>query len=201
VAKPIQNPRVGQALAREFNLVGRVNPLLDEVLVPVVLSGDIRSTVPPRRREATARNSISPGVGLFAFFRFEVPPATLARVTHLFMDVEADTLISFHWGSSLAAPVNAQTSVAFTDGRLRREGALPAGRFFVDDVAAPLISANRDWEAFVLAASDGRVFLPESTVGQPDNTDFLEITLRTADVDANATIYWEEFPYQASLAG
>ena len=202
MAKPIQNPRVGQALAREFNLVGRVEPLLDEILVPVVLAGDVRSVVAPRTRSGVIHAFQGAGVSpAFAYFRLETPPGTLARVNLVACNPDAAGRLLVHWGSVSAAPANAQLALTYTDGRQRREGATPAVRLFSDTLAAVLTGPNQHWNVPVAAAQTSPVTIPEFTMGQPDAEDFVEFVFTTDATAVRLVVAFEEFPYQTSTAG
>ena len=188
----IQNPRVAEALQRAFNLVGRVRPALDEVVVPVVTVGTLGAgSPPPVVQAATARFSQSAVPAEYTTWRLETPPNVLAWVKSV--TVAAAAAVTMHVAfpgnsAALSAPANTANE-AITDNRI--------------NAAAPAGSLSYGTDANALPAAAFRYLLPNSTVvirpnrwliGGSDEYEFIEFQLTSVNVGVNAVaVEWEEY--------
>lgn len=194
--KQIQNPLVGQALQYAFGLQGRVDPALDEIVIPVVSVGDLSRGGPPGiSRAASAAFSQAAVVGEFAVARFEVPGNVVARIDRLVVrsSAAAATLV-VTYGSTFPTPANtAQKNLK--DGRLREANQVPAGVLtFGTQVPTPFAPTTS--ERYFLASNVLTVLeLPGAVVGSglAGQFGFLEFGLITNNVQLDATLHWTEF--------
>lgn len=193
MAKSVQNPRVAEALHQEYDLVGRVRPLIDEVIVPTVLVGDLRQPTATVARSASAFLQVAAGgAGTFTIVRFETPPGIIARVEAIRINPGANTDINVHWGSSVAAPTQFGTKT-FTDGRLRVQNQTPAAVLAGDNTYVAALAAFEWKEPLTPGASGKAMQLPPFQIGDNVDFDFVEFQLAVANTLVQFSMYWTEF--------
>lgn len=195
--KQIQNPLVGQALQYLFGLQGRVEPSLDEIVVPTVQIGDLSRGGPPgiTRSASAAFSQAAGGAGQFSVARFEVPGNVVARIDSMVVRVSgaAATLIITH-GSTFATPANtAQKSLK--DGRLLQAGEVAAGVVTYGTQGVTPFAPTTSERYFL--ASNALVTIPTPGLivgsGLPGQFGFMEFGLITPNLQLDATIQWTEF--------
>ena len=125
---PINVPGLSELLQRAFGLQGRVRPVLEESVVPVIQVGDLSAgTPPPVTRHATAR-CFQSAVALERFVaRLECPGNVIIEVRKLIIAPAAGGVtFDIRFGAQIAVPANTADK-QFTDGRLLESGQSPAG--------------------------------------------------------------------------
>jgi hypothetical protein len=196
--QPIQNPALGQVLQRAFNLVGRVRPYLDEVIVPVVSLGELgEGSAPPVIRSAAAQYTLGGGgAGTFQVGRFEIPGNNIATIDRIAVTAAAQTYFLINHGSSITAPANTADK-AYKDGRLLEVGETPAGVVTYENAAAVLGTLQERYLVDNLVQPGLVVpFPPGKTIvgsGRPGQFGFLEWGLLAANTAIRLTIHWTEY--------
>jgi len=146
MALPIQRPEIGAALQKLLGLQGRVQPALDQFVVPTISVGTLElGAAPPVVRKAVVSINEN-AVALQRFVgRFEAVPGTICvlRKINLFSSAGAANFSARFPGNATAVGpfANLRTS-AFTDGRLL-SGSVggaqgPSGRLTTGTQAASL---------------------------------------------------------------
>ncbi len=193
MSKPIQNPRVADALAREYNLVGRVRPILDEVVIPTVLVGDVRATLPARRRTAMASFTQGAVAGEFGGFRLEIPPGMIVSLDGWWTLGGGNNLRVNLGAAQLTAPANTANET-FLDAMFAAQGTPACALTFGTQVAAIAAAARLD-----LVPNFGPQTFPVPLIGQGLQgafgfIEFQEVTANTAI--GNLGVFWTEYlPY------
>ena len=122
MALPIQRPEIGAALQKLLGLQGRVQPKLDEFVIPTISVGalDLGSAPPVVRKAVVSINESAVALQRFVG-RFEAVPGTICvlRKINLFSSAGAANFsCRFPGNATTVGPfANLRTS-AFTDGRL-----------------------------------------------------------------------------------
>ncbi|MEN8184448.1 MAG: hypothetical protein ABFS46_18135 [Myxococcota bacterium] len=194
MTKEIQNPRVSSALQEEYNTVGRIRPVLDEVVVPVVLVGNVeekRAAVVRRGSFALDATPVGPG-GLIRF-TLQCPRSVLIRITDIFACSEgAIDQLHARWdaavglGGALVPPV-------YMDGRLRETGQNPALEVRSQEIA--VAPTNPQW---TMAISNGKRWGPIDVVlgagsgGPTAGVDRMEFWNEVVDVRVLVSMHFEE---------
>lgn len=192
MAKRIQNPVVGQALQRAFGLQGRVDPSLDEIIVPVVNLGDIGQNSPPDISGVAIARADQGGVaGEVYRARFEVPGNVLAVIQRIY--VRTTTLQTFRVNFVSPGAARAFTaSKAYTDGRLLDAGLSPAGVLTFGTDPAPL--PTYQWS--FAAPTDGVIVAPPGLVvgsGREGQFGFLEFSGTGVNTPVFLSLQWREY--------
>jgi len=192
MAKRIQNPGVGQLLQGLFDLQGRVQPQLDEIIVPTVQLGDLgRGSAPPVVRAVSHQCVMLAVAGEFAGARLEVPGNTLLKITAI--HVSPTTSGFAYWKFTNASAALAGTAdKEVTDGRLSDQnvgaGSVMTFGTRVGGLANPA--------ALVKVNSTGTTFTPEHWVigsGRPDQFGFWEFGFQSPNVQVVLTVEGLEY--------
>lgn len=197
MAQPIQNPGVGVALQRYFNLVGRVRPQLEEFVIPTVSVGDLAGGGPPAV-SASAQSRLvvaAGGAGQLANIRFDVPGGIVAVVKKVNFRAGAASTILGRPGSTFAAPATAGTA-RLTDGRLLEQGVTsPACNIFGGTSAAGV--AGHTWRLpFDPAVESSVIYEPDWVIGsgRAGQFGFFEWSLDVANTELQMVLEWIEYP-------
>lgn len=189
--KQIQNPTVGQILQRAFGLQGRVQPALDEIVVPVVSIGDLgQGNVPPVTGRATSWAFENPGAGDYARARFEVPGSIVALIEAVHVRLSASGNFGVRFTNTGAAIGTAQPK-SYADGRLTTAGLSPAGVLTAGQDPAALAGRQANY----WATTDGISLFPNWIVGSgdPGQFGFIEFAPGTAATAMSLNIQWREY--------
>lgn len=139
---PIQNARASTALHREFNLVGRYRPQLDEVVVPVVMVADVQGVAaPPEIRRAYGRGTQGAVALERTIFRLEVPPGLVCLVTVIRVNASGSYILGLGQAQAAAPPTTADES--FLDNRLILTGQAPAAALTFGTQVAPIAGPKK----------------------------------------------------------
>ena len=158
--KNINNPTVGRALTRLFNLQGRVQPSLDEIVLPVVQVANIAQEAPPspKARCAALLTTAATGAGENYDLVLQVPIGVRIELLEFGTlnssgnDVEWYGQFNGLPGGTL--PVADSAEVSCYDRTLAAEG------------SAPLCSVTGDANAAAMSDPSFAVFL--DNLGRPD---------------------------------
>lgn len=188
----LQSPDPSKKLARQYGIRGLFSPELVPSLQPVVLIDDLTGGVENNpRRIATVLASETGVAAEFTVMRFETPPRIIAHITQLIVRPETSVPVNIHWGSSVAAPATFVAG-AFTDGRLRARGEVPAARLGSDTYGTGPTPLH-----YTLPGQSGTnlSFLRDVdwVMGRTDAFDFVEFVVSSADKDFTFGMVWEEF--------
>jgi len=134
---PIQNARASTALHKEFNLVGRYRPQLDEVVVPVVVIANVEGeAAPPLIRRAYARGTQSAVANEKGMYRLEVPPGMVCVITKMRTAFSGSYTLGF--GPAQIATMAGTSIESFLDNRLTLTGQVPAAALTFDTQVASI---------------------------------------------------------------
>jgi len=165
---PIQNARASGSLQKEFNLVGRYRPQLDEVVVPVVVVADVKGiAAPPETRLAYGRGTLAAETLERTGYRLEVPPGMVCLITKIRTDKSGSYNMGFGQAQLTSTPGTAVES--FLDNRLVLSGQAPAAAMTfgsqVAQIGGPkkrLISSSSvigpSWEPNIIVAGVNGAF-------------------------------------------
>lgn len=191
----IQTPVVGQLLAREFGLVGRVRPKLDEIIIPVVNVADLaKGSGLPLRKVATAQWQQVAVVGEYFVAQMVVRPGTLVQLHKLLIRTDQTTSLVIHHGNALAVAPASLATYRYMDGRLLApEFISPQTQVLYDTQAAALATYEERYyqvqNQLVTYTWDGVVVGADG----PDTFGYLEIGCTAANCLVQATLFFEEF--------
>lgn len=188
----LQSPDPAIKLAQQYGIRGLFSPDLVPSLQPVVVIDDLTGGIENiPRRIATGTVTKTGVAATVTVFRFETPPGIIAHITKIWILPETGTDMDIHWGASVIAPATFSAG-AYTDGRLRSEGQIPAARFGMDDYATPPTPT----QGKLTANANNTLALTHDVswiMGRTDAFDFLEIWDSAADQNLTVAITWEEF--------
>lgn len=192
--KKIQRPGTGTLLTDHFRLISRVNPELEEFVVPTAQVADLSlGATPPICRSATMQFSNSPVAAQRSVWRIESPPGIILKIKHFWVlnvDVAGD--LTVHFGNSLAVVPTVAATSRFTEGRLT--GAeLPGGLVLHDTQVATL--AAFEWRRFLGVLGEIEYSPPNWVVGtgRPGEFGFIEFLATAIQNSVNVAIEWDEF--------
>lgn len=189
----VQNPRAGSALQREYDLRGRVNPMIDEMIVPVAIVSNLarQAGLPLTRRVAAFRFMGAGGAGFYSDQRLETPPNVFLELRQLRATTDTSGVLRVHFGSTITAPTSSATQ-AFMDGRLRAQGATPAARLYADNTYGAQLTGSQ--LRFTLTAGTDLVLTGiDWPLGRTDAYDFLEFGHDTANASLQLSLVWDEY--------
>jgi hypothetical protein len=195
MALQINNPFVGAALQELFRLQGRVQPQLDQFIVPTVQVADLSvAASPPVIRSCVSANSIAAVVGQAPSIIFNVPGGVLAIIKSLRFQVQATTNFQVNVGnSSLSGPATASART-FMDGRINRSQE-PVCTMVVGTQAAQMPSF--EYRCRVVANTE-LVIVPSRWVlgrGTATDDDIIEFQFGDNDMACdNFSMEWTEHP-------
>jgi len=121
MAQPIQDPTVGSALQRLFNLQGRVRPALEEFIIPTVQVAALEGHAPPPVTGlASCTAYVAATAGEYATLRFEVPGGILAELLEINVTAAADGSLSLanRGNAATVAGLAGTATKGYLDGRL-----------------------------------------------------------------------------------
>lgn len=198
--KQINTPIPGELLRREFGLVGRIRPALDEVIVPVVNIADLATAGGlPLERTCVARFTQSAVVGERFVAQLVVRPNTLIRLRTLSAWSDTNnTNLKLHHGNKLPATPGTQAEVRYTDGRLLIPTFLNPAVFPTFDTATAanaLVADYEEWYRLATANQMYQVDLSHIVVGSDDSTSngFLEFEANQDNTGFSMSLTWTEY--------
>ena len=190
--KQIQNPVVGQLLSQVFNLQGRVEPALDEIVTPTVQVADLGRGSPSPIVRGVVHQCLQGGVaGELFTARLEVPGNVIARVrrVHLYSASAAFFVAKF----TNAGGPQANTAVKeVTDGRLSNRD-VPAASVLTYGTQVGGLPATT-WR--VRVPTEGVTFEPAHWIvgsGCANQFGFMEFQLQSANVQVLLCLELEEY--------
>lgn len=198
----VQTPLVGQALQRLFSIQGRVVPVLEESIVPMVLVGDVSQGGTPDVQRAAVASGVAAAVAAeFSSANLQVPPGVIAKILAItcWPAAETNLLVSF---ANQAIALAAQPQTRFTDNRLAGGVTVlqtPASVMNVGTSGAQTFPVHATYRAHT--TSLGVRIEPAhwfvgglSVVGTAGQAGQLELQMELANTTAIFCIEWAEFP-------
>lgn len=194
----IQTPQVGTQLQAIFRLNGRVNPELEEFIVPTIQVADLAiAFAPPERRHVSARSGAGAVSGERFVFRLECPPGMLIDVRRLWMSPNGTAgrvLINFT-GPPSSSPSNSSTA-AFTDGRLSQRSETPAGIILMDTQVGNITSGSQFIDDVPTAPANWD-YRPTGWIlgsGVSAVSTFMEGNFTVDNLAVDFAMEWDEYP-------
>lgn len=196
MATPIQDPTVGSALQRLFKLQGRVRPMLEDFVVPVVTVGSAEGhSLPSVSATAGARHFQAGVAGEYATARFAVPAGMVAQIHKITMvsSVQTTLLLKAETPPATGSAYANTADKNYQDGRLLAQGFTPGVVITYGTRAAPLGSPLI---ASVTVPTTGLVWEPERMIigsGRPDQAGYFQLQFNTLAVQMTASWEWTEY--------
>lgn len=193
--QPIQTPTVGTQLQAAFNLVGRVNPVLDEVVIPVVTVADLSSSgTLPIARQAATQFQISAVAAEYPVSTMRVPGSVLVVLDRIFVRCNAATSVGLSLGNNYATPATSPSHY-IVDGRLRQQGdTSPGARVtYGTQVAAP--GAVRFLRYYAPANVTQEIRVDNVVIGSgvPGVDAYLELYAVVQNQLLDVSMHWREY--------
>lgn len=198
----IGNPRIAEALQQAFQLQGRIRPVLEESVLPVVVLGDLgEGQAPATSRRATALINETATVGERFVMRFEMIPGTIGVVRQINLRASVD-FTNFSWvNRGNAAVLGALATTAakgFMDGRIlpgSGKPQQPAGVLTTGTQIGALLGGVGQID---LGTEGIRYTIPGGGwvvgTGAPGLFGFLEFQIATNNILVEGSIEWDEYP-------
>ena len=192
----IQNPLVGELLTAAFRLTGRIQPQLEEFIVPVVVVGDLGDGGPiPVRRAAISSSFFTAVPGELPTATFECPPGTMCQITKFFVLGPPGSTLTMRVSFTNAGVIQpAAAKKDFTDGRLTEENQRPVGTLFVGSQAGNIGPITGH---FVFLDTSRTEIHPKNWIigsGKLAQFGHVQFQISTANIDITWGVEWIEYP-------